>query len=273
MPPAKWESVYDATNENPGCYEANAILKKITGTEDCLALNIFTKNLHPEKLQPVMVFIHGGGFQHGSNSTALYSPDFLLMADVVVVTINYRLGAFGFLCLEDETLEVSGNAGLKDQRLALKFIKSNIKNFGGDADNITLMGQSAGASSVSWHCASESSKGFFHRAILMSGCVLNVWSLTPHKDWACRLAKKLGYQGTEDEVSVLRFLQQANPEQIVEHQKTVLTPEESATIGFAFAPHVEPYKTDDILITEKPINLLRRAWSNDIDMMVGGNFR
>lgn len=270
MPSAKWEEVYDATTENPGCFESNVFLRKITGSEDCLALNIFTKALKPEKPQPVMVFIHGGGFQHGSNSTEFFSPDFLLMADVVVVTINYRLGAFGFLCLQDEELQVPGNAGLKDQRLALKFVKNNIRCFGGDPGNITLFGQSAGASSVSWHCVSEGSRGLFHRAILMSGCVLNTWSLTPHKDWACRLARKLGYEGGGDEKEVLMFLQQADAEGIVEHQKGVLTREENATIGFAFGPHVEHYTNDDTLIAAKPIDLLRTAWSNDIDILIGG---
>lgn len=248
----------------------NALEKKITGCEDCLTLNIFTKHSSPEKLQPVMVFIHGGGFQHGSNSTTVYAPDYLLMADVVVVTINYRLGALGFLCLQDKELNVPGNAGLKDQRLAMKFIKNNIRNFGGDPDNITLFGQSAGASSVSWHCVSEQSKGLFKRAIIMSGCVLNVWSLTPHKDWACRLARKLGYDGSEAEKDVLEFLQQADAKLIVEHQKSVLSRAESASIGFAFAPHIEPYTTDDTLITANPIDLLRNAWSNDIDILIGG---
>lgn len=87
----------------------------------------------------MLFYIHGGGFYSGSGSTELLGPDFLLMADVVVVTINYRLGALGFLNLKDKELNVPGNAGLKDQLLAMKFVKSNIRNFGGDPNNIVDM--------------------------------------------------------------------------------------------------------------------------------------
>lgn len=245
-------------------------MKKITGSEDSLVLNIFTKNLKPEKPAPVMIYIYGGAFQHGSSTTNFYGPDFLLMANVVVVTFNYRIGALGFLCLKDEKLNVPGNAGLKDQLLAMKFVKSNIRNFGGDPDNITLFGQSAGGASVSWHCVSETSKGLFNRAIVMSGCVMNNWSLTPHKDWANRLARKLGYEGSEDESEILEFLQSVDPAMIVEHQKSVLNRDEMGKVAFPFAPHVEHYKTENTLITSQPIDAIRTAWSNDIDILIGG---
>lgn len=231
-------------------------------------LNIFSKNLRPNKLQPVLCYIHGGAYQSGSSTPRIYSPDYLLMADVVVVTINYRLGALGFLSLQDETLDVPGNAGLKDQRMALKFIKNNIQNFGGDPENVCLFGQSAGGSSVSWHCVSEGSKGLFKRAIIMSGCVLNFWSLTPQSDWASRLARKLGYCGKEDEREILDFLRKADPVKIVEQQSTLLKNDEK--VAFAFAPHIEHYENDNTFILKKPIELLRSAWSNDIDLLIGG---
>lgn len=245
-------------------------MKKITGSEDSLVLNIFTKNMNPEKPAPVMIYIYGGAFQHGSSTTNFYGPDFLLMANVVVVTFNYRVGALGFLCLKDEKLNVPGNAGLKDQLLAMKFVKSNIRNFGGDPDNITLFGQSAGGASISWHCVSETSKGLFNRAIIMSGCVMNSWSLTPHKDWANRLARKLGYEGSEDESEILEFLQIADPAMIVEHQKSVLNRDEMGKVAFPFGPHVEHYETENTLITSQPIDAIRTAWSNDIDILIGG---
>lgn len=246
----------------------NSFLKKIVGSEDSLMLNIYTKNLRPDKLQPVMIYIHGGAFQNGSSTSKFYGPDYLLMADVVLVTINYRLGALGFMSLKDKELNVPGNAGLKDQLMAMRFVKNNIQHFGGDPDNITLFGQSAGGSSVSWHCVSERSKGLFHRAIIMSGCVMNSWSLTPPRDWANRLARKLGYEGSEGEKEILEFLQKANPVEIVEHQKSLIQKDER--IAFAFAPHLEPYETDETLIGKKPIELLKDAWSNDIDVMIGG---
>ena len=268
QPPAPWNDVYDATEEKSGCYEMNTFLKKIIGSEDSLFLNIFSKDVKPKLLQPVMVYIYGGAFQSGSSSTKFYAPDYLLMADVVLVTFNYRLGALGFMSLQDSALEVPGNAGLKDQRMALKFVKDNIENFGGDPQNITLFGQSAGGGSVSWHCVSESSKNLFNRAIMMSGCVLNSWALTPHRDWANRLAKKLGYEGNENEKEILDFLRKAEPEKIVEFQKTLIQPGER--VAFAFVPHIEHYTSDETMISKPPIEMSRESWSNNIDVLIGG---
>lgn len=111
----------------------------------------------------------------GSNNSTAYSPSFLLTNDIVLVTVNYRLGILGFLSLNDSSLEVPGNAGLKDQRLALEWIQKNIKFFGGDPENVTIYGQSAGAASVNFHILSSSSEDLFHKAIMQSGSVLNPW--------------------------------------------------------------------------------------------------
>lgn len=112
----------------------------------------------------------------GSNKTKSYSPNFLITEDIVFVAINYRLGILGFLSLDDTSLEVPGNAGLKDQNMALKWIQNNIHKFGGDKNNVTLSGESAGGASVNYHMLSPSSKGLFHKGILQSGTVFNPWS-------------------------------------------------------------------------------------------------
>ena len=135
------------------------MLKKVVGSEDCLHLNIYTNSLETEKPRPVLVYIFGGGFSSGSSSTDIYGPDFLLLADVIIVTFSFRLGPFGFMSFRDESLNVPGNAALKDQLMALKFIKRNIGNFGGDSENITLFGHSSGSVCVNWHCVNEGSKG------------------------------------------------------------------------------------------------------------------
>lgn len=122
-----------------------------------------------------MVFIHPGGFTSGSNTSTLCNPYFLLTEDVVLVAINYRLGMLGFLSLDDPSLEVPGNAGLKDQTLALQWVQKNIENFGGDPGNVTIFGVSAGGASVQYHILSTASKGLFHKAILHSGSVHNPW--------------------------------------------------------------------------------------------------
>lgn len=215
------------------------------------------------------MYIHGGSFVTNSNTMDLLSPDFLLMADVVIVTINYRLGALGFLSLQDKSLNVPGNAAMKDQVMAMKFVQKNIQNFGGDPNNCCLFGHSAGGASVSWHCVSEMSKGLFQKAIIMSGCVLNKFALTPQRDWANRLARKLGYDGDSDDKSILEFLNQADPVKIVEVQDTLLLPEEKGKITQPFAPHVESYVDHETFNSELPIDLVRKAWSNDIDILLG----
>jgi cholinesterase len=226
--------------------------------------------LKPKKLQPVLVYLHGGGFNGGSSRTEMIGPDYLLMANVVLVTLNYRLGALGFLSLKKRNLDVPGNAALKDQLMALKFVKNNIVNFGGDPNNITLFGHSAGGSSVSWHCVSERSKGLFQRAIIMSGCVLNKFSLTPQRNWAYRLALKLGYDGHENEEDILHYLRKADPVEIVKVQDSLLHDHEKSKISMAFGPHIEYYENEKTFIFERPIDLVRKAWSNNIDIMVGG---
>lgn len=131
-----------------------------------------------------MFFIHGGGFSSGSGSSNLYSPEFLLEEDVILVVGNYRLSALGFLSTFTE--EFPGNYGLKDQVLQMKWIKENIAKFGGDPQRVTIFGESAGAGSVGYHLLSPMSKPLFQAAILQSG--------TPYETWAnISQAQSLGF--------------------------------------------------------------------------------
>ncbi|XP_013196718.2 juvenile hormone esterase-like [Amyelois transitella] len=172
LPPQAWIHEYDATKHGAICVQFDAIRENITkGSEDCLFLNIYTKYLKTNSKFPVMVYIHGGTFMLGNGNSDLYGPEFLLQHDVLVATINYRLEAFGFLSLNIP--EVPGNAGMKDQVAALKWIKKNIARFGGDPDNITIFGESSGAASVTLHLMSPMSKGLFHKAIAQSGTSLS----------------------------------------------------------------------------------------------------
>ncbi|MFN3314056.1 MAG: carboxylesterase/lipase family protein [Hyphomonas sp.] len=139
--------------------------------EDCLFLNIRTANLGGRELQPVMVWIHGGAHQYGSGSQAIYQANGLVEQGVVLVTINYRLGPFGYLAHPALTEEAgtSGNYGLLDQVAALGWVQDNIAVFGGDPANVTVFGESAGAQSVTELMATPLSEGLFHKAILQSG--------------------------------------------------------------------------------------------------------
>jgi para-nitrobenzyl esterase len=142
-------------------------------SEDCLYLNVRTNNIKGTAKQPVMVWIHGGGHQFGSADTSFYQANGLVEKDVVLVTINYRLGVFGYMAhpaLSDiDPNGVSGNYGTLDQIAALKWVRDNISAYGGDPDNVTIFGESAGAWSVTELMASPLAKGLFHKAIGQSG--------------------------------------------------------------------------------------------------------
>ncbi len=149
-------------------------------SEDCLFLNISTPGLD-NKRRPVMFWIHGGGCIDGAGSLGIYNGRWLAQrGDVVVVTINYRLGSLGFLNLNEVTggrIPATGNEGFLDQAMALKWVHDNIAAFGGDPDNVTIFGQSAGAHSVGVLLALPAARGLFHKAILQSGTAGNAASL------------------------------------------------------------------------------------------------
>lgn len=217
-----------------------------------------------------MVYIHGGAFVRGSSSILIYGPDFLLQKDVVFVSFNYRLGAFGFLSLTDPSLKISGNAGLKDQCLALKWIKENVAYFGGDTNNITLFGESAGAASVHFHMTSPQSRGLFNKAILMSGCIYNNWALVPPRDFANRLGHKLELQ-FNDERDLIEQLRKLAPEKIILAQERLLSDEEKLDqLMSGMGPVVELYKNDESFIADDIVAMSRSAWGNGIDILIGG---
>lgn len=121
-----------------------------------------------------MVFIHWGGFFAGYGTSDYLGPDYFMDEPVILVTFNYRLGVLGFLSTSDDV--APGNFGLKDQVAALKWVRNNIENFGGDKNKVTIFGQSAGAASVHYHMLSPSSKGLFQQAISQSGSALALWA-------------------------------------------------------------------------------------------------
>lgn len=140
--PDKWTEPLDASKEPPAFCMRAFINYKDGGQEDAGVLNVYTPYTKPSKPLPVLFWIHGGGWNAGSGQTDLFGPDYFMQKDVILVTINYRLGPVGFLSLDDPDVNVPGNAGLKDQTFALKWVKQNIANFGGNPNNITVFGES-----------------------------------------------------------------------------------------------------------------------------------
>ena len=220
-PAEPWDHVLDGTKEAKKSFQPNVLLPESCfreGQEDCLQLNVYTK-AYPSStegavpqddvpLLPVVVFLHGGAFVVGSCEAMLYGPQVLLDTEVVLVGVNYRLGALGYLSLETD--EAPGNLGLHDQYLALCWVRDNIAQFGGDPDKVTLLGESAGAMSAICHLVSPISRGLFHRVIALSGTQA---SAILHNDrsprcYALALALRLGYSGDQtDNNSLLTFLQ------------------------------------------------------------------
>nr|XP_055030449.1 para-nitrobenzyl esterase-like [Misgurnus anguillicaudatus]XP_055030450.1 para-nitrobenzyl esterase-like [Misgurnus anguillicaudatus]XP_055030451.1 para-nitrobenzyl esterase-like [Misgurnus anguillicaudatus] len=172
-----WDGVYDATQFRSICAQVQPLRKngKVLGQEDCLHLSVWTPSLRPTKPLPVMVWIHGGYLHMLSGQEKGYSPTEELAArtQTVYVSMNYRLNAFGFMALkvlrEGSATNSSGNYGFMDQIQALHWVQKNIHKFGGDANRVTIFGQSSGGTSVWTLMMSPLAKGLFHRAIDMSG--------------------------------------------------------------------------------------------------------
>ena len=185
-----WEGIYDATEYGSCSYQPRAFYNEedvpekafyynefrkgetYTYSEDCLFLNIFTPETVKEGDRlPVLIYIHGGGFTGGCGHEKHFDCPNWPLKGVIGVTLNYRLGPLGFLCLPELAEEAghTGNYGLYDQMTAIKWVKDNIAAFGGDPENMTIMGQSAGAMSVQQHCLSPLTDGLFQRAVMSSG--------------------------------------------------------------------------------------------------------
>ncbi|XP_050428135.1 esterase E4-like [Adelges cooleyi] len=176
QPVDPWKETLDATKEGNICVQLSSSEDSlIIGDEDCLYLNVYTPNTNGKL--PVMFWIHGGGFAAGSGGSVFTGgPDYFMDKDVVLVSINYRLGLLGFLSTEDEV--IPGNFGMKDQVMALRWVKENIGHFGGDPSSVTIFGESAGGASTGYHLLSPMSKGLFHKAILQSGTPLCRWAVS-----------------------------------------------------------------------------------------------
>lgn len=246
-----WSKLLLTTKEGSNCVQIDFVYRNLTGREDCLYLNVYSPhtNLTRAKveLKPVMVWIYGGSFRAGYGNSSLYGPDFIIQEGIVLVTFNYRLGPFGFMSLGHRN--ATGNAGLKDQNLVLKWIKKNIIQFGGNPENVTIFGQSAGGVAVDFHSLSEMSRDLFHRSISMSASVFCPWAF--HLPQAAlrqafKLGKSLGIE-TSNKEELLKFLYKTPASDIMEkteHLSTIYPPFKPTLEDPNIAPKEELFMTE-----------------------------
>ena len=184
-PPADWDGEFDASEFGPACMQFRANVESIYAetlkamSEDCLSLNVWKPKDAADA--PVFVWIHGGSLRSGASSQRMYDGAALAQSGLVVVSINYRVGALGYLAhpaLSAESPDnISGNYGMLDQIAALEWVQRNISAFGGDPDNVTIAGESAGALSVMYLMASPPARGLFHKAIAQSAYMISTPAL------------------------------------------------------------------------------------------------
>ncbi|XP_077300183.1 juvenile hormone esterase [Arctopsyche grandis] len=273
-----WQGTRDALEEGSVCPHKFILFDTFKGEEDCLFLNVYTPllpdtstNANPKL--PVMVWFHGGGFAMGSGNSFFYGPDYLVAENVVLVTINYRLGTLGFLSLQNE--EVPGNAGLKDQVLALKWVKNNIEFFGGDPGQVTIFGESAGAASVQYLMLSPMANGLYHKAISQSGWTLCPWALAENpRERAFSLGRVLGMDTTSPD-QLLGFLRAMPSETLVVAAQKILTKDDARkNIGIPFVPVIEPNidpSINDIFLSKHPKNVLLSGNYTKVPYLTGFN--
>lgn len=271
VPHKGWSQVRDAAEHGSFCankFGFFGLTQTVGGSEDCLFLNVYTPDLKGKRA--VMFWIHGGAFMSGNGDALTYGPEPLVSEDVVLVTVNYRYSAFGFLSTGDE--HAPGNQGMKDLVLALEWVRDNIQRFGGDADKVTIFGHSAGSVAVHLLMLSDMAKGLYQQAILQSGASLMTCLFQPDpRSMAEELGRKLGltFNSTKELVEKLRAV---DYQSIVNAEKNLFAmPDPWALRPFDFSPSVDPKKsTEEKFLSKTPLEILLSGNYRKVPMMIGG---
>jgi para-nitrobenzyl esterase len=272
QPVAKWDGVRDASKFGNVCIQPDGATRGPRGmniavapgsppqSEDCLYLNVWTGAQAATERRPVMVYFFGGAFSEGAGSIPLYDGDALAKKGAVVVTMNYRLGPFGFFAhpalTADSAHKASGNYGLADMVASLRWVKSNIAAFGGDPGNVTVFGQSAGAMAIGALTTSPETKGLFHRAIGQSGSWMG---LGPSAAFATRERAESAGKGLADAAGV------TTAEQLRAMPAADVTAKLSGR-GLGGGMIVDGW-----IIPEDPSDVFAAGRQNPVDVLVGSN--
>ncbi|XP_067658999.1 bile salt-activated lipase-like [Haliotis asinina] len=239
-----------------------------TGDEDCLTLNVFTPVSVTQTTNiPVIVWIHGGAFVTGDAFS--FDPSSIVAhGQVIVVTIQYRLGPLGFLSTEDDVS--AGNYGLWDQHLALQWVKKNIASFGGDINSITLMGESAGSASVAFQALYPGSKGLFQRIIMQSGSASSSWAYTRNPlKYTRQLAQKVNCSSHSDSASMIACLRSVPAKRLTAASWPMGNVPVTALVEFYFVPTIDGiFVKDDPLVLMNSSGYLKQAGLQTLDCMV-----
>ena len=267
IPAKAWNGNLNGTIPHAMCPQINPSLEDsdVYGDENCLFLNIYSPKTDKSdfNLRPVMIFIHGGGFFAGD--AQLYEPDYLLDEDIVLVTINYRLGPLGFLSTGDEF--IPGNNGLKDQALAIKWVYKNIEAFGGNPEEITIFGESAGAASVHLHMFSPQSQSYIKKAISQSGTTTDLQDKTVVKKYTEQIAQHLGCS-TVNHTIMIECLRSTDANKIVKSERVFVEWDFQPLL--LFTPVIEA-DTQNAFLTEHPLNIVKSGKYLSIPWMTGVN--
>lgn len=232
--------------------------------DDCLIANVYVPDFEDDDL-PVIVYVHGGAFQIGYGD--MVPPNnFIKDKKLIAVTFNYRLGINGFLCLG--TQGSPGNAGLKDQLALLRWVKKNIANFGGNPDDVTLAGGSAGSISVDLLMISKTTEGLFNKVIPESGTSTGVISMQVDPvDNAKNYARSLGFNDVEDIYALEKFLKSVPVDELIRTTPLFDLLTSNSTMGFV--PCVERAAGGEVFLDDAPVNIIKKGDYKKVPMLLG----
>lgn len=260
-----WLNTFDAIDRKIMCPQGIFLEKLLPPNkqiiEDCLVASVFIPDTD-EKNLPVAVYIHGGAFQIGYGNM-MKATNLIKTKSMVFVTFNYRLGAHGFLCLG--TKDAPGNAGMKDQIALLRWVQKNIAAFGGNPNDVTIAGGSAGSAAVELLILSKAAKGLFHKAIPESGSNLAAFTVQIDPiERAKEFAKSLYFENFEDIYALEQFYKSSSFETL---NKVSISFRTDYTFGFS--PCVEGDTGEEVFLDDAPINILKRGDFNKVPMLCG----